>query len=582
MTTQLSSPEELGPGSKVGAWCILEALEHPPWGRVFLVERDGRFGTLKVASRSASSEPVASAEDGEARLAHEVVALLRWRHHPRLPRYHESSGLGQPQGGFYLITHYVEGDDYSLLCAGPSFSAARLVDVFTELVRLAGELHQGGTYLGALPARHIRIRDKNGLPVLTDMSGVYLPGAAPPAAEPTQEELCRLPPEALAFLGSEAGQRGERFAWNASADWNVLGVLLYMALTGHRPYSPELPREKLLEAVETGLARAPHHLNPKAPRALSELALWLMAKWPEDRPTRPEEVLQALWEAAKERKAEAWQESLELAEGGPAEVTQEELRELRARREALEQGTARRKSASEPAPPTATLVESSPSPQGPPPPARRRWRVVIAVVGLTVLALWAGSVRLRRSTSEGDDSMSRLQESSTSTRPGGAPVLAGLLCITLKVGCATWPPPPKKGGQCPQEALENMVRLKIYPESGLTVTLDIHQPGDWGDRGVYRDGPIISQVSQGWGDMPSGALLRGKMWVADVYDYSTMPHKSVMARYTEAQLPDGRVLPVCLVLGSGSVGREWELEGSQPGAAVLQRRQNVSAVRWWP
>ena len=156
------------------------------------------------------------------------------------------------------------------------------------------------------------------------------------------------------------------------------------------------------------------------------------------------------------------------------------------------------------------------------------------------------------------------------------------MCLTLKLGCATWPPPPRKGGECPREALENMIKLKIYPESGLNVILDIHQPGDWGERGVYRDGPIISQVSQGWGDMPAGTLLQGKMWVTDVYDYSSRRNKAVMARYTQAQLPDGRVLPVCIVLGSGSEGRESELEGSQPGAAVLQRMQPISTIRWWP
>ena len=184
--------------------------------------------------------------------------------------------------------------------------------------------------------------------------------------------------------------------------------------------------------------------------------------------------------------------------------------------------------------------------------------------------------------------MSRSQESSTPSRTGGNTLLAGLLCATLKVGCATpsystpWPPPPRKGGQCPKEALENMEKMKIWPDSALRVVLDIQQPGTFQDIGIYKDGPITSQISQGWGDLPVGSLLHGSMWTSGVTDYTVFERDSVMVRYDRAQLPDGRVFAVCMVIGSASEGRVTKEVESRPGAAVLQRMQVVNAVRWWP
>ncbi|MFY0567483.1 serine/threonine protein kinase [Archangium lansingense] len=103
------------------------------------------------------------------------------------------------------------------------------------------------------------------------------------------------------------------------------------------------------------------------------------------------------------------------------------------------------------------------------------------------------------------------------------------------------------------------------------------------EEGIYRDGPIVSRVVQREGtspQLPGGTLLYGKLWTGPgIQNWNGM--EAVLGRYTEALLPDGRKLPVCIVLG-GYEGRWRKLPGSKPGAVRLFRELPVAAVRRWP
>ena len=101
------------------------------------------------------------------------------------------------------------------------------------------------------------------------------------------------------------------------------------------------------------------------------------------------------------------------------------------------------------------------------------------------------------------------------------------------------------------------------------------------DRGTYRPGPIVSKVVKyKWtGPLPEGTLLYGRLWTEGI---SRSGGESVLGRYTEALLPDGRRVPVCITLGGDPTGLTSKHEGSRPGEARLPREMSAVPVHYWP
>jgi eukaryotic-like serine/threonine-protein kinase len=115
----------------------------------------------------------------------------------------------------------------------------------------------------------------------------------------------------------------------------------------------------------------------------------------------------------------------------------------------------------------------------------------------------------------------------------------------------------------------------------IHIVLDINQPGRIGEEGTYHAGKIIGRVLSNHfqGPLPSETLLYGRLWTEGLTKYG---HPAVLARYTEALLPDGRRLPVCIIPDGDETGLLTKLPNSKPGAARLYRQYEVGAVRRWP
>jgi serine/threonine-protein kinase len=167
-------------------------------------------------------------------------------------------------------------------------------------------------------------------------------------------------------------------------------------------------------------------------------------------------------------------------------------------------------------------------------------------------------------------------------------MLVALLCSVTSLGCPAVqvkPQPPAYGERCPERAKRFMFQELRIRNGQFSVTLDIHQPGEPDDIGVYREGPLLGRVEGGpWMDedslheLPVGTLLYGYLWEGHI-DPET-EREGVIAIYTKALLPDGREGPVCLWVGNA--GSPWRHdEGSRPGAALLGRQAPVVAVSLW-
>jgi len=157
------------------------------------------------------------------------------------------------------------------------------------------------------------------------------------------------------------------------------------------------------------------------------------------------------------------------------------------------------------------------------------------------------------------------------------------LCTTTALGCPAAQVRPEPA-DCSEEALRNTFGLlKLNEGMWIDAVVDIHQPGKPSDNGTYRDGPIVSRVvgdERTHPELPDGTLLYGRLWTGPGLQ-NRIGEDAILGRYTEALLPDGRKLPVCMVLG-GPEGL-WPREpGSKPGAALMDKVVPAAAVRRWP
>ncbi|HEX8438608.1 protein kinase domain-containing protein, partial [Archangium sp.] len=181
--TEALHPDHLQPGHTVGAWRIVQVLGGGGSSRVFKVEREGVFYSMKMALRplSDSREELPEAEYVEERsayrkLAREAAALFIYASHPNLLRLYAVDSWPNPTKGYpFLVTDFVDGDSWHDWRWRTHHDAARLVDTFSDVVRTVGVLHSRGVYHRDLKAENLLIRREDGRPFLIDFGTARLP-----------------------------------------------------------------------------------------------------------------------------------------------------------------------------------------------------------------------------------------------------------------------------------------------------------------------------------------------------------------------------------------------------------------------
>ncbi|MDC0711941.1 protein kinase [Stigmatella sp. ncwal1] len=598
MTTDAFHPDHLQPGNLVGPWRILESLGSGNFGHAFKAERDGDFFTLKMAVRPAPSldketqETLQEARQVDGRMRHEAATLMANASQPGIPHLRAVDRWPHVSKGYlYIVTDYVPGEPFHTWRKRTHPSAAQLVDIFIEVVRVVAQLHRHGILIRDLKSEHIIIHPTDHKPVLVDLGSAWLPGGSMLTEGLAPGTPHALPPECVAFLREGRWQQGARFKAAKTGDLYQLGVFMYEALTACWPFDPGMPTEELLVAIETVRPRAPHRLNPEAPESLSLIVMRLLEKRPEDRYVDASALSQALWDAAKERSKKSWKVPLAHSPEGPAPMTQDEVEERRLQKQEAERRARE-------APPQkeeersqeqaleqlsfltreieaqVVLAEEKEARRKK---MQRRAALVAGscLLGLTLLAVgWWRFVPHPPAvlSAKGNAFVSTLNNSRS-----GKAVLTWL-CATFSLGCpAAQVRPPSEG--CPREVIQGMEALDLFHKD-YALIIDINQPGEPNERGVYQSGKIVSRVIKyDWtGPLPEGTLLYGQLWTEGL---NKEGRDAVYGRYTEALFPDGRRVPVCFVMGDRS-GLTPKDDGSKPGRARLPKEWTITAVRWWP
>jgi serine/threonine-protein kinase len=350
MDTSAFHPDHLKPGDMVGPWRIVESLGTGNFGHTFKVELEGELFTLKMAVRPAAELSQETLEIEEAlekwqvdgRMCHEGAVLLANTRHPGLPHLRAVGRWPHLRRGyFFIVTDHVPGEPFHQWRERTDPDAAQLVDLFIDVVRGVARLHGHGIFIRDFKSEHVIISSSDSKPVVVDMGSAWLPGGSSLTVGLAPMTPHVIPPECVAFLRESAGKPGTRFSADEAGDLYQLGVFMYEALTECWPFDPRFPTEELLAAIQTVLPRAPHRLNPAVPESLSRIVMRLLEKRPKDRYESAEALLQALWDANKERSSRAWRVPLALPPEGPSPMSQDEVEERRlslqeAERRALE------------------------------------------------------------------------------------------------------------------------------------------------------------------------------------------------------------------------------------------------------
>ena len=221
-----TSTHSLESGARIGAYRILRELGRGGMGAVYLAERaEGDFRKLvavKVVKRGMDTEFILRRFRHERR----VLAALD---HPNIARLLD--GGATDDGLPYIIMEHVEGQDIDRYCDAHRLSIDARLRLFLDVCAGVSHAHQSLIIHRDIKPSNILVTG-DGTPKLLDfgIAKILNPSLADAPFEHTATALRMLTPD----YSSPEQVRGERVT--TVSDVYSLGVLLYLLLTGRRPY----------------------------------------------------------------------------------------------------------------------------------------------------------------------------------------------------------------------------------------------------------------------------------------------------------------------------------------------------------
>nr|WP_255651776.1 serine/threonine-protein kinase [Corallococcus sp. AS-1-12] len=621
----LLSPEWLPPGTRVDRWEVVERLGAGGYGTTYSVRRAGRprgrLYALKLSRRP-----------GERWFAREAALLARVRHRAVVRLITHGVWRLGPVEHPYLVMEYVEGESLYAWALARNPTARQVTGLLVQVLEALAAAHRQGALHRDFKGDNVLVTPDGRVKVLDWGAGWY-------AGAPVLTATARLPPGSPRYyspqlfmwrvLSERRPGASSPYAYSVADELYAVGVSFYRLLTDQYPAAQwGMPRE----AAEPHGLRAVRDLNPHVPEALSEALMRLLAFEPERRPESAAllagELRQRLtdggpaWDAPlfdwRERTASGSRTTLEAEEvRGPVMPGQEvalrdaRVRHLEAVRRLREVRELRRRDPARVAAAEARSLQS----RGRGGRARLlfwgAFTVLLVgplVAGLTVWGLWRALAReepaLAVSEARNVQQMAPRpgpeeahkpltdtsppvpfpQEKAAMTPPSPqqaavipTPARSGTLkrcsaavgaaVLTACTGAQVRP----DASRCPTGALEAMRKLGLNKTGSASIYTDIRQPGMGSEDAIVHDGPIVSLVIEQYGDLPKGTRLYGRLWTGE---------GRVTGRYTQAELPDGSIHPVCFVYGNFD-GGEWN-EGSKPGAVRVPRTFAYTVVDSFP
>ncbi len=507
-------------GTEVAGFVVEGRLDAGSFGTVYRARRSGRPFAIKLVPMDPRGD-------------REVEALRRVRH-PNVVGFH-GYGFWRDEAPRFLVRalELVVGGPLDAWAREGNPSAAELVrQVVLPVVRSLREVHAAGVVHRDVKEANILVREGDGQPVLVDFGASTYEGAP--------RLTKRLPPGTPEYRSPEVLRfarewQGEHYPAGPADDLWALGVTIYVLLTRELPFGDR--HGALTHAILSGSPVPPHVRNPRVPPALGGVCLRMLEKEPGARYADAATLAGALEE--------------EVARGGTDWHVPLFAGPRRERRSTPQVG-----------PP---LAPGSPAP--------RRGRL-LALLGLVAFCLLLVP-GLRNDDAAPEASQEAKVETPRETLAGPLPpqeaglcrevaggkateevgvratnseevamltppktrsvirssLLAGTVCVgsACVTGAPLRPPPP---AECPPGASVAHVRVGIDSSTHGV----LFAPYDVKVHPV-KEGPITAMNNGAWARLPGDTLFFGHIYFGQ---------ERLFVRFTQAQLPGGERIPVCL------------------------------------
>ncbi len=276
-TLRQECPAEAMTGRQVGAWRLLRELGRGGMGVVWEAERaDGEY-QQRVAVKLLPGGLMSRSGIARFREERRILALLE---HPGIARLLD--GGADSDGTPYLVMEYVEGQPLDAWCEGCHPPLRERLELFLQVCAAVAYAHRHLVIHRDLKPGNVLVTP-DGTPKLLDFGIAKL--LAPEDASgvgPTQPSERILTPG----FASPEQVRGERAS--TASDVYSLGVLLYLMLSGRRPYAEDSSNPLVaLRAVLEQDPPAPSAVAGDAGRPLrgelDAIVLHALRKNPEER-----------------------------------------------------------------------------------------------------------------------------------------------------------------------------------------------------------------------------------------------------------------------------------------------------------
>ncbi len=262
------------PGEMVGDYRIVKKIGSGGFGTVFKAERAGLFFAVKM---------LRSSELG-ARERREISILLQLEN-PGVVRFRACDRWLDPKIGTpYIVMDFVPGMTLEEFAQVENPSARKSARIMLETALTLGDVHIQGVFHRDLKPENIIIHGKNERPVLIDF-GVGSYAGAPvitPFGLPPGTYEFRSPE---AYLFNRSNPELVHYEFSATDELWALGVTFYWLLTNVLPFGDRNDWEgrSLADRIIHQRPIAPHVLNSRVPRALSDICMRMLEKKPEER-----------------------------------------------------------------------------------------------------------------------------------------------------------------------------------------------------------------------------------------------------------------------------------------------------------